>query len=336
MVSKIEVKNLGLNFLIAFLILLLSLVIDFLISDPSPNTPWTLRYKVHPTVWMGKLTYRLKTVLRNPNPKIEKFNGVVLALIVIISFAVPTYIILKLLREYFSVIVYIIVAALILKMTICIKLETEWAYGVSNAIKNDDLIEARKYAHFSRRDSSNLNGPQIASSVIESMAENLADFRLSPLFYYGAFGTVGAVAYRAVNTLDGVIGFKDHEHINIGWFSASLDTVVNYIPTRIAAILIILASAIFGEDYRRAWKIALHDRKSVPSRNHGWTMAAMAGALNVRLEKPNQYIINADSALPSHADIIKALRIRNMVTILFIILIVVPLLYLSTGLQCLV
>ncbi len=326
----------GLNFLTAFLILLLSLAIDFLISDPSPNTPWTLRYKVHPTVWMGKLTYRLKTILKNPNSKIEKFNGAVLALIVIISFTVPTYLILTILKGYFSVIIYIIVAALILKMTICIKLETEWAYGVSNAIKNNDLAEARKYAHFSRRDSSNLNGPQIASSVIESMAENLADFRLSPLFYYGALGTAGAVAYRAINTLDGVIGFKDPEHINIGWFSASLDTIVNYIPTRIAALLIILASAILGQDYKRAWKIALRDRKNVPSRNHGWTMAAMAGALNVRLEKPGHYVINNGSIMPSHLDIIRALRIRNMVTILFIILIVVPLLYLSAGLQFLV
>lgn len=318
----------------ALTILLLSVIIDFLIGDPSPNAPWTIRYRTHPTVWMGQLTYRLKEKLKNPNPKFEKFNGVLLALIVITTFTAPTYLLLKVIKEHFSLIIYILVAALILKMTICIKLETEWAYGVSDAIKNANLVEARKYAHFSRRDPSCLNESQIASSVIESMAENLVDFKLSPLFYYGMFGVAGAVAYRAINTLDGVVGFKDSEHINIGWFSANLDTIVNYIPTRIAAFLIILASTIlgFGKGFRKAWKIVLRDHLRVPSRNHGWTMAAIAGAFNLRLEKPGYYIINDEGATPSHTDIIKALKVRNIVIILFTLLVIVPLLYLSVAL----
>ena len=321
-------------FLVALIILLLSIIIDFLIGDPSPNTPWTLRYRIHPTVWMGELAYRLKAILKNPNPKIEKFNGVLLALTVLVVFTVPTYLLLKAIKEYISFIIYILVAALILKMTICIKLETEWAYGVSDAIKSGNLVEARKYAHFSRRDSSSLNGSQIASSVIESMAENLVDFRLSPVFYYGIFGVAGAVAYRAINTLDGVVGFKDPEHINIGWFSANLDTIANYIPTRIAAFLIVLVSTILGlgQGFKKAWKVVMRDRLKVPSRNHGWTMSAMAGALNLRLEKPGYYVINNEGAMPSHMDIINALKVRNMVMILFTLLVVVPLLYLSTAL----
>ncbi|MEM2779775.1 MAG: cobalamin biosynthesis protein [Candidatus Bathyarchaeia archaeon] len=319
------------DFVIASLILLLSIVIDLIISDPSPNTPWTLRYKLHPTVMMGKLAQRLKILLRKPNsPRIEKFNGVLLALIVVTTFVIPTYFILKFIKDFLGIVPYIIISAFMLKMTICIKLETDWAYGVSKALQAEDLVEARKYAHFSRRDPSKLNSSQISSSVIESMAENLADFRLSPLFYYGIFGVLGAIAYRAINTLDGVVGFKDPEHINIGWFSATLDTVVNYIPTRITAFLIILASWILGEDYRIAWKIALRDRKNVQSRNHGWTMAAMAGALNVRLEKPGHYIIYNEGKMPSHLDIMRALNIRNAVIFLFLALVVTPLLYLST------
>jgi len=278
---------------------------------------------------MGKLTFTLERFLKNSNPKIEKFNGIVLAITVITIFTIPTYIILGFLKK-FNLLIYMLIAALILKMTICIKLETKWAREVSEAIKNGDLAEARKYAHFSRRDPSGLDGSQIASSVIESMAENLVDFRLSPLFYYGIFGVAGAIAYRAINTLDGVVGFRDPEHINIGWFSATLDTIANYIPTRITAGLIILASAIFGQDYRRAWKITLRDHKKVPSRNHGWTMAAMAGALNVRLEKPGHYVINNESSMPSYIDIIRALKVRNFVIILFISLVVAPLLCLST------
>ena len=163
--------------------------------------------------------------------------------------------------------------------------------AVAKAIESGDLTDARKYAHFSRRESRDLTGPQITSAVIESMVENLTDFKLSPIFYYAFFGVSGAVAFRAVNTLDGMVGFKDPEHIHIGWFSATLDTMVNYVPARLTAVLIVLASAILGEDYKNAWIIAHRDHAKVPSRNHGWQMAATAGALHVQLEKPGHYAI---------------------------------------------
>ena len=92
----------------------------------------------------------------------------------------------------------------------------------------------------------NLTGPQIVSSVIESISENLTDFRLSPIFYYAFFGVPGAVAFRAINTLDGMVGFKDSEHLHIGWFSAVFDTIVNYIPARLTTILIILSLSYSG------------------------------------------------------------------------------------------
>ncbi|MEM1660788.1 MAG: cobalamin biosynthesis protein [Candidatus Bathyarchaeia archaeon] len=314
-----------LNMTIALTILTLAIVIDWLISDPSPNEPWKIRYKVHPTVWMGKFTGFLKKRLKHPNPKREKLNGVFLALTVIATFTVSAYIFLKAVYDYLGLIAYIIVAALLLKLTLCIRLETEWAKAAAKAVEARDLIEARKYAHFSRRDPTNLTAPQIASSVIESMAENLTDFRLSPIFYYALFGVPGAIAFRAINTLDGMVGFKDLEHINIGWFSARLDTAANYIIARLTTLLIIVAAAILGEDYRNAWKIAIRDQSKVPSINHGWLMAAMAGALNVQLEKPGYYIIGDQKEEVSHMHILKTLRIRNLVMILFILLVCIPL-----------
>ena len=176
-------------------------------------------------------------------------------------------------------------------MTICIKLETDWAKAAAKAIEANDLDEAKKYSHFSRRDSRTLNGSQISSAVIESMAENLIDFKLSPMMSFALFGVTGAIAFRAINTLDGMVGFKDKKHINTGWFSANLDTVVNYIPTRLTALFMIVAAAILRKDAKNAWRIAYRDHKKTPSRNHGWPMAAMAGALRVQLEKPGQYIL---------------------------------------------
>jgi adenosylcobinamide-phosphate synthase len=307
---------------------LLALILDFIISDPTPEAKLKLRFKLHPTVWMGKLTKILEVRLKNQNPKIEKFNGVLLAIVVIAAFTIPTYFILELVHIYLGIIAYIIIGAIILKFTLCIKLETDWSIAAAKAIEKEDLEEAKKYAHFSRRDMKNLTGSQIASAVIESMAENLTDFRLSPIFYYIFFGVPGAVAFRAINTLDGMIGFKDPEHIHIGWFSATLDTIANYIPARLATLLIVMASAVLREDYKEAWKIAFRDHAKTPSRNHGWLMAAMAGALRVRLEKPGHYVVGDNIGEPSPKHILRALKIRNVVMILFALIFLVPILLL--------
>jgi adenosylcobinamide-phosphate synthase len=310
--------NIG-DFLIAVCVLILAIVIDWIIGDPPPP-PWkSLYYKLHPTVWMGNLTNALKPHFKHPSPRREKLNGVLLAMVMIVTFTLPVYFGLKIIFTYLGVIVYALVAALILKLTICIKLETDWGKAAAKAIESGDLKEARRYAHFSRRDNKDLTGPQIVSSVIESITENLTDFRLSPMIYYAFFGVPGAVAFRAINTLDGMVGFKDPENINIGWFSATLDTIVNYIPARLTTILIILSSAILGEDYKNAWTIASRDQAKVPSLNHGWQMAAIAGALNIQLEKPGHYIIGNPTEELNSYKIIQTLRIRNVVLILCIL-----------------
>ena len=320
--------------LIAVCVLVLATVIDLLFGDPSPWKPWKNRYNLHPTVWMGTLTKKLEPHFKNPNPKIEKLNGVFLALIVIAAITVPvflgvwfTFILLG--YALLGPVVYVLVAAVILKLTICIKLETDGSIAVAKAIEAGDLTEAKKYAHFSRRDPRNLTGSQIASSVIESMAENLTDFKLSPILYYAFFGVSGAAAFRAVNTLDGMVGFKDPEHIHIGWFSATLDTIVNYVPARLTTILIIVASAILGEDYKSAWAIAHRDHAKIPSRNHGWQMAAIAGALRVQLEKPGKYIVGDSIEELNPNKIIRALKIRNVAIILCILLVLPILLFIG-------
>ena len=301
-------------------VLILAIAVDLLIGDPSPTAPWKLQYKLHPTVLMGKLTKAIEPYCKNPNPKLAKLNGVFLALIVILTFTLPVYFGLMFIYNWLGFLFYALIAIVILKLTICIKLETDWAKAAAKAIELGDLEEARKYSHFSRRDSKNLTGEQISSAVIESMAENLIDFKLSPILSYAFLGVSGAVAFRAVNTLDGMVGFKDSEHIHIGWFSATLDTIVNYVPARLTAVLIVLASAILGEDYKNVWAIARRDHAKTPSRNHGWPMAAMAGALRVRLEKPGQYILGEQEEPLSSSKIIRALKIRNVVIILCILL----------------
>jgi len=305
--------------LVAVVVLVLAIILDLVLGDPSPNNPEKTAFKLHPAVLMGKLTKTLEPHLRSSNPKIAKVYGTVLALIVIAAFTIPVYFGLWAIYTFFSVYLYAFFAIILLKLAICIKLETDWAKAAAKAIASEDMAEAKKYSHFSRRDSKNLAGPQISSAVIESMAENLIDFKLSPILSYAFFGITGAIAFKAVNTLDGMVGFKDEVHLHTGWFSANLDTVINYIPARFTAILIVAAAALLGEDYNNAWAIAKRDHAKTPSRNHGWPMAAMAGALRVQLEKPSQYILGEPDEPLDPDKILRALKIRNMALFLCVL-----------------
>ena len=273
-----------LNSLVAIAVLILAIMLDLVLGDPSPNFPDRWIFKLHPTVLMGKFTKKIEPFFKNPNPKIEKLLGVFLALTVICAFTLPVYFGLWAIYTYISIFVYAFIGIILVKMTICIKLETDWAKAAAKAIQANEVEEAKKYSHFSRRDSTNLNGSQMSSAVIESMAENLIDFKLSPMLSFALFGVTGAIAFRAINTLDGMVGFKDKEHINTGWFSANLDTVVNYIPTRLTALFMIVCC-------RYPWqrrKKRLENRPQRPQENakpkpwlanggYGWCIAGSAG-----------------------------------------------------------
>jgi adenosylcobinamide-phosphate synthase len=317
---------------VSIFVLVLGILLDVLVGDPSPNSPYAAYYKIHPTVLMGNFIAALGRHLKNPNPRREKLNGVFLGIAAILTFALPTFFglwaiwyFLGSINFWLGAVVYAVVGIVLVKFTVCIKLETDWAKAAAKAIEKNDLPEARKYAHFSRRDSTNLTGPQIASAVIESMAENIIDFKFSPIIFYSFLGVAGGVAFRAINTLDGMVGFKDKEHINTGWFSANLDHVVNFIPSRLTGILVIASAALLGKDYKRAWRIAKRDHLKTQSRNHGWPMAAMAGTLGVQLEKPNRYILG-DATQPLDGNKIReALKIRD-VSIVLCLLIFLPVL----------
>jgi adenosylcobinamide-phosphate synthase len=128
----------------------------------------------------------------------------------------------------------------------------------------------------------------VISAAIESCAENICDSFVAPLFYFAIFGLPGAIAYRIINTFDAMIGYHgDREYT--GKFAARLDDVANYIPARISALLIVIASAMTGNSITHALRIMSRDHKKTESPNAGWSMSAMAGSLGVELEKIGQY-----------------------------------------------
>lgn len=313
-------------FLTMLAVLATAILLDLTLGEP----PWRSPIPLHPTVLINKLVRRILPFFRSENPTLERLNGILLTIIVVLITTATAYLILYITRPLFFPL-YFVLAAVILKLTICIKLETEMANDAAEYVKEINLEKGREIASlFSRRDTKDLDEKQIASAVIESMAENLADFKLSPMFYYAFLGVPGAVAFKTINILDGTVGFKDKEHIHIGWFSAMTDTAANFLLSRLTAVLIVLAVFFTRGDYKNTWKIMKRDYKKVPSINHGWPMAAMAGALGVQLEKPGYYIIGERKQELSHEHIKKALKIRNLTIVLFIILVELPALFLST------
>ena len=305
-----------------FAITLIAIVIDLLFGEPS----WQSKFPLHPIVWITRLIQKMANYLKNANAQIEKINGVFLAMITIFITTFSAFLVLRI-SLFLHFIAYLLLAILILKLTLCIKLESDIAKLAAEAVRKNDLQEGRENAAmFSRREVDELSGSQIVSAVIESMAENLTDFKLSPLFYYSIFGVVGAVAFKTINILDGTVGFRDKEHINIGWFSALLDTIANFVMSRLTALFIVLSSFFCRENFRKAWRIMIRDRRKVPSINHGWPVAAIAGSLDVSLEKPGYYVVGdgIQELTPEH--IFRALKIRNVAIILFLVLVEVPIL----------
>jgi adenosylcobinamide-phosphate synthase len=306
----------------SLLIFVLAFLIDLVFGE--------LPDRIHPTLWMGKITDYLKPRLKNENPSVEKINGVLLCLLLITLFAVPAYLVLFWVRGLLGWLPYILASAIILKTSFAIKCMRQYTLPVADAVEKGDYDRAKQLLPFIvRRSPKELTERHILSAAVETIAEGTTDGITSPFFYYALFGVPGAVAFRVVNTLDSMVGYKDKEHINIGWFSAKMDTIANYVPARLTAVLMTLAAFLLKENWRESWRILQRDRNNTASVNAGWTISAMAGALNIQLEKPDHYKIGDSNGLsPTH--IKKALRVMTLTAILFGVSTILPLLALKT------
>jgi len=306
----------------SLLILSLAFLIDLVFGE-VPD-------RIHPTLWMGKVTAYFKSKLKNENSRVEKINGVLLCLLLIVLFVVPVYFMLFWVHEFFGWLPYIVASAIILQTTFAIKCMKQYTLPVADSVEKGDYDRARQLLPFIvRRNPTELTKRHIISAAVETIAEGTTDGITSPFFYFALFGVPGAVAFRVVNTLDSMVGYKDLDHINIGWFSAKMDTIANYIPSRLTAILMMLSALLLRENWRKSWRILQRDRKNTASHNAGWTISTMAGALNIQLEKPGFYKIGDNNDLsPTH--IIKALRIMVLTATLFGVSIILPLVVLRT------
>jgi adenosylcobinamide-phosphate synthase len=161
---------------------------------------------------------------------------------------------------------------------------------VWRALERGDIEEARrKLAMIVGRDTGSLDESEILRAAIETIAENLSDAVIAPLFYLGVGGPVGMAAYKAINTLDSMVGYRNERYADFGWAAARLDDAANFIPARLSALLVWLCAFVCGYDAARSRRVTLRDAASQPSPNAGYPEAAVAGALGIRLGGVNFY-----------------------------------------------
>ncbi len=204
----------------------------------------------------------------------------------------------------------LVLEALALKTTFALRGLATAASAVASDLERGDLDAARASVgrDLVSRPTTPLDDTGVASATIESVAENLTDSIVAPLAFYAVLGLPGAALYRAINTADAMIGYRDGDLEHFGKAAARLDDLLNLVPARLAALVLVVGAVVAGADARRAFAVMRRDRRRTASPNAGWTMAAMAGALDVALEKPGHYVLG-DGHPPRARDIARSVSV---------------------------
>ena len=259
-------------------------VLDAIFGDPA--------WLPHPVVLMGKAITALGKRLRAQFPQTpqgELCGGAVLAAILPVGTFLITALVCRLAVALHPL------AGLAVQMFWCAqalaaKGLAQESRNVYKELQKQDLPAARKAAaRIVGRDTQNLTAEGVTKAAVETVAENASDGVIAPLLYMLLGGAPLALTYKAINTMDSMLGYKNEKYLYFGRAAAKLDDVANYIPSRLAALLWVAAAAFTGNDAKGAWRIWRRDRRNHASPNSAQTEAAMAGALGIQLAGPAWY-----------------------------------------------
>lgn len=315
------------------LITFIAFVVDWIIGDPHR---WP-----HPVRLIGRLITsgeKQARRLAGNDPAGLRLAGAVLALVVVGATMVTVWVILCL-GAWIWVGLWFFIALYLVYSALCLKDLYFQTWRVEKALKGGFLDEARQMLSLVvGRDTADLDEAGIRRALIETLAENLSDGLVAPMFYLALGGPVLVWGYKAINTLDSMVGYKNERYLHLGRFSAKLDDAANYVPARLAALLIVGAARLKGYDWRGARAVWKRDGHLHSSPNSGEPEAAMAGALGLYLggsscyggvmtEKP---IINEGGREPNEGSVKAAESLMVGAAMLMLVLVMIFML-LFTG-----
>lgn len=289
----------------------LALIADFALGEPP--------HALHPVAWLGTasslLSRRLASEPLLRRPRRELMAGATIATLMISAAVLTSRTLMRLTRRLPSPLA-LAIEAYLLKTCFSGRMLFQAVATVQASLQRNDLEAARTAAsQLVSRQVHYLPPPLIAAAAIETLSENLSDSLIAPLLGYIYFGLPGAAAYRAINTLDAMFGYRDEREF-LGKAPARLDDVANWLPARLTALCISLAGLPFGISPWRIWQEARREHRKTLSPNAGWPMAAMASLLRVCLEKHGTYRICPQYREPSALDLRTSLRFAALASAL--------------------
>ncbi len=261
-------------------LLALALLLDLIMGDP--------RWLPHPVVMTGRVITLLERVLRKTMGS-GRPAGVILLLLTVTVVTAVGWLALRgaaLIHPLAGMAVAVHLSSTCLAAR---SLQRESAL-VADALASGDILSARKrLSYIVGRDTESLDEPEIWRALIETVAENTGDGIIAPLFWLALGGPLAGMAFKAVSTLDSMVGYKNERYLHLGWASARADDLMNFVPARLTALLMIVAAPLAGLSLRDAAAITMRDRLNHPSPNSAHPEAAAAGALGIRLGGPSTY-----------------------------------------------
>jgi adenosylcobinamide-phosphate synthase len=262
----------------------LSLLIDTIVGDPRSG--W------HPVALIGRLIAWLESVLLviSDSAVQKRLKGAILVVLVLAATYGICWLWIQQLAVFFSPTVVVLIEAFLLSFTISPRSLSQAGLQIRQRILAGDIPDAqRQVAMIVGRDTHNLGEREITRATVETMAENIVDGIVSPLFFAWLGGVPLAFLYRAVNTMDSMIAYRNERYGDFGMVAARVDDVFNYIPARITGIMVIIAAGLLGRNAVGAAQAIWRDAAKHPSPNSGISEAGVAGALGIQLGGLNYY-----------------------------------------------
>lgn len=263
-------------------VMVIAYVLDLIIGDPY-SFP-------HPVRFIGNLIRFVEMKIRNiaKTKKQLKIGGFILWIVTVGTTITVTSLILNIFMV--SKILYMIISSVILYTTLSTKCLADEAKKIYEVLKMGDIEKSRKQlSYIVGRDTTSLNEQEIIRATVETVAENTVDGIIAPMMYGFIGGPVLAMSYKAINTLDSMVGYKNEKYGDLGFASAKIDDIANFIPARITPFFMMIASLPLRFNAKESIHIAIRDRKNHKSPNCAYSEGAVAGALEVQLGGTNMY-----------------------------------------------